>query len=175
MFDTPLPAFHRRALSWAGTALPIGVCASIWLMGHEVHWLAMLQHVIGLAVLAWTALRLMRRPETLHPARLARSFGAFWGRADAGIVVLYVLLMLQPVLGVAGRALAGCGLVVGGVMVLPGDASLAHDIVRVHGFNAVLLLVMIAAQIVREAAPLIVGPGYSSSSSSVGHGRCRLR
>jgi cytochrome b561 len=150
MLKAPLPVTPSRALSWVGTALPIGVCVSIWLLGAEVRWLGTLHHIIGLAVLAWTGLRLARRPDMLRPARLVRTLGEYWTQADGSVMIVYGLLMLQPVLEMAGRALAGCGLMVYGVAVLPANASLAQDIVRLHGFNALALLVLIGAQIARE-------------------------
>jgi cytochrome b561 len=174
MFKAPLPATPSRALSWVGTALPIGICASIWLLGTEVRWLATLHHMIGVAALAWTGLRLARRPSLLRPAQIARTLGDTWAKADSSIIFLYALLMLQPVLEIAGRALAGCGLVVCGVAVLPANASLAQDIVRVHGFNALLLLVLIGAQIVRELVGRF-GVYASSSSIGLGQGRAKLR
>ena len=169
MRELPLSFSRGRALSWIGTALPIGVCLSIWLQGADVRWLTTLHHVIGGAVLVWTALRLARRPGVLLPAHLAETLGEYWAAADGAVMILYGLLMLQPVLELAGRMLAGGGLVVWGVTVLPADASLAQDIVRVHGINALVLLVLIGVQIVREAYGRLggnrTGPSYRRAPS----------
>jgi cytochrome b561 len=150
------PTKLTRALRWTGTALPLGICLSIWLFQPASAWLATVHHAIGVAVLAWTALRIARRPSGLRPSRLAASMRARLQAARLGVVMVYALLILQPVLELAGWMGAGhpvilCGFII--IPALPVNAALAGDVAQMQGLNAMLLLVLIGAQVVAELQP----------------------
>jgi cytochrome b561 len=118
--------------------------------------LTMLHHGVGLAVLAWTVLRIARRPPSLRPSQLKSSMRERVAALRLGVVMIYALLLLQPLLDMVGRMLAGhavrlCGFTV--LPALPVNAILARDVAQLHGLNAAVLLVLIAAQVLAELSP----------------------
>jgi hypothetical protein len=114
-----------RVARWMGTALPVGVCASIWLLGSGAGWLAML---------LWTILRLAKRRYRISPVQVGLQMRTWLGNTPPALHMLYALLALQSVLAGFGHILAV-------------DTALGRDITRVHGVNAVLLLALVGWQI----------------------------
>jgi cytochrome b561 len=156
MAGAPLSTLTTRALSWATTALPLGICVSIWLLPPERGWLNALHYAVGTAVLAWTVLRIARRPSVLRPRRMTASLRDRLAALRLGVVMIYALLILQSLLDMVGRMLAGHAVHLFGFTVLPAlpvNAVLARDVAQLHGFNAALLLILIAVQVVADCYP----------------------
>ncbi len=153
----PGGARATRAIRWAGMALPLGACLAIWILGPDgaldVAWLRTLHQVIGLAVLMWTALRLARQPRSLKPRMIVTTTKEWLLTMRLSLAMLYALLVLQPLLALSARMLAGERIAVWGMAVpsvLPVNVPLARDVAYAHGWNAVLLLALIAAHVVAE-------------------------
>ena len=144
-----------RAMQWATQALPLSTCLAIWALGTtataEAVWLAMLHRLLGFLVLVFTILRLVWRQHVPASPNLAQMPASRRYAARASIVVLYALLVVQPLLSLAGSLLRGDGITVFGTIVvpafLPANQSLAHLVFQMQGWNALLLLVLIGVHI----------------------------
>ena len=95
--------------------------------------------------MAWTGFRLALSRRSAHvPRTVPRQL------PSAGLLVLYALLVLQPVLAVAGGMLHGKDVTLFGMAlpsILPINHPVALRIDELHGWNALLLLGLIAMQI----------------------------
>ncbi len=144
-----------RAVHWAGEALPLGTCLAIWVIGTgataEAAWLATLHKFLGVLVLMFTALRVMWRQPAPVSSRPAQRSAVQRHAAQVSIVVLYALLVVQPLLSLTGRMLRGERITVFGNIAMPAVLSanqpLAHLVFRLQGWNALLLLVLISMHI----------------------------
>ena len=138
----------EQSVSWAGMTIPLIACAAIWGIGDaaaaNAAWLTGLHSVIGAAASAWTVLRFVRRRISPRPPQPA----ALW--ASASLPILYGLLVAQPLLAAAGSMLHGGRARLFGIKlptILPVDQVWAGHIDQLHGWNALLLLLLIAAHI----------------------------
>jgi cytochrome b561 len=146
-----------RVMRWAGMALPLGACLTIWILGpdatSDVAWLRIMHQAIGLTVLIWTALRLVRRPCSVKPRMIVTTTREWLLTMRFSLVMLYALLILQPLLAVSGRMLAGEPIVVWGLVVpsvLATNEALAREVAQAHGWNAVVLLALIGGHVAVE-------------------------
>ena len=138
-----------QAAGWAGTVLPLSACAAIWGIGDasaaDVAWLTVAHDVIGTAASAWTILQLGLRWRTPRaPGKAAPS----WPKPT--LAAIYALLLLQPLLAIAGAMLHGDHASLFGIRlpsVLPVDQRAAFQVNRLKGGNALLLLALIAVHL----------------------------
>jgi cytochrome b561 len=143
-------------VGWAGMALPVAACAGIWAIGGPgapgAELLVGFHKLLVAAVTLWTGLRLVLRWQTMHASRMRMR-----AMREPGRVVLYALLALQPSLAVAADMMRSGEVRVFGVLVpsvLPLNAAAAHVLALLHGWNAVLLLVVIGVHILMSARAL---------------------
>ena len=144
-----------RAVDWAGKALPLGTCLAIWAIGTtatpETAWLATLHEFLGVLVLIFTAVRLMWRQPAPVSSRPAQRSAVRRHAARVSIVLLYALLVVQPLLSLAGSMLRGERITVFGGIAVPAFLSanqpLAHLVFQLQGWNALLLLILISMHI----------------------------
>ena len=141
-----------RTLHWATAALLIGSYVSTWVISGamssaEITRLVMLHRSFSLAILTLTAIRLLWRWRTSVPPPPVDMPALQRAAARANVVGLYSLLVLQPLLGLAGSILHGDNLILLGGVVLPNflpvDRKMAHVVFEVHGTVALLLLALI--------------------------------
>jgi cytochrome b561 len=154
--QVPGSVIVTRSIDWAGMALPVAACVVIWGIGNASAaggaWLPILHKVIAGSASVWTALRFIlrqRRPHMPPAPDVPRAPAHLSERVS--LVLLYTLLVLQPLLALAGSMLHGNHTTVFGFAVpsiLPVDQLLAVHIDHLHGGNAVLLLALIAIHIV---------------------------
>ena len=139
-----------RAMHGATVLLLLGTNALAWAIEDagttaEAAWLAMLHRSLGLGILALTAVRLAWRRRTAVPPLPADLPASQRLPARAGTIAVYALL------GLAGSLLHGDHVTLSGRFalpaVLPVDRPLAHRIVEVHGWIALLLLVLIGLHV----------------------------
>ena len=141
-----------QAMHWATAALLIGAYAAVWSIKDgsseaTAAWLAMLHRSFGLVTLGLTAFRFAWRQRTPVPPLPADVPRLQRIAARAGVAALYVLLGLQPVLGVVGSLLYGDRATVFGAVALPAllpfNRPLARQVLWLHGWTAPLLLWLI--------------------------------
>lgn len=150
VWRVPAAGIVTRSIDWAGMALPLVACVAIWQLGdasaESAAWLPLLHRLVASAATAWTALRLvLRRRGALTLPSLP---GAL---AHTAMLALYGFLGLQLVLALAGSMLHGQKTILFGIAVpsiLPTNQLLARIVDDLHGWNAMLLLALIAVQIV---------------------------
>jgi cytochrome b561 len=111
----------------------------------------MVHRSCGVMVLLLTGMRLVLRRRTRIPPLPADVPWPLRSTARAGACSLYVLLILQPLLGLIGSMLYGDRIILFGVaalpVLLPGNRSLARQIFQAHGLVAVLLLAVIGVHV----------------------------
>ena len=144
-----------RAMHWATQALPLSTCLAIWAIGTtatvEAAWLATLHRLLGVLVLVFTVVRFVGRQHVPASSNFAQGPAVRRYAARASIVVLYGLLVVQPLLSVAGIMLRGDRVTVFGSIALPSlfpaNQPLAHRVSDLQGWNALLLLMLIGMHI----------------------------
>jgi cytochrome b561 len=146
--------FAMEAMHWASVALCLGaflVALGIGSASAEAAWLVMVHRslsvtilmVIGLRLACRLCARLCRLPEKAPAVpRLA---------ARASVIVLYILLVAQPLMGLSASMLYGDRIVVFGRIEVPSflaeNEPLARQILQVHGWAALLLLALIGLHV----------------------------
>ena len=143
------PISMAQTVSWAALALPLLACVAIWGIGDSstvsVARLSVVHTVVGATAAAWTVLRFVLR------WRLGQASPMSTKRMPpAGLVVLYTLLFLQPILLMTGSMSHGQSLTLFGISLpsmLPVNSMVARDIDELHGWNALTLLGLILVQI----------------------------
>jgi cytochrome b561 len=155
--NRPLPPRRHggvaKTIHWLTLALLVGVYALAWSIDgagsrNEAAWLIMMHRSFGILVLMTTSFRLIWRrisgvpglPETIpYTQQIAAGFVA---------VGLYLLLFLQPLLGLAASQAHGDAITVFGAFNLPvfigKDRALSHRLFGLHGTVALLLLALIS-------------------------------
>lgn len=135
-----------QSVGWAGTVLPLSACAAIWGIGDasatDVVWLTVAHDVIGTAASVWTVLQLGLK---WRAPRAPRKAASSWPKPT--LAVIYTLLVLQPLLAIAGAMLHGDHASLFGIglpSILPVDQHAALQVSRLKGGNALLLLALIA-------------------------------
>jgi cytochrome b561 len=152
------PAFGRimRAMHWGTAALLLGAYPAAWMIGSiasgaETAWLVMLHRSFGVSILVLTGLRLVFRQYYGIPPLPADVPMTLRRAARASDALFYLLLILQPLLGLAGSMLFGDRIVLFGGTVLPillpVNHALGRQIFQVHGVTAVLLLALIGLHV----------------------------
>jgi cytochrome b561 len=152
--DTQMPGFTgaMRAMHWITMVLLLGAYSAAWMIdadtsSAETDWLVMLHRSFGATILLVTGLRLAIRRHARVPTLPADLPAAqrFASRAITGL--LYVLLILQILLGLIGSMLHGDHIALFGSAVLPltlpVDRVFARQIFQLHGMTAVLLLALV--------------------------------
>ena len=141
-----------RAMHWVSASLLVGSYATAWTVSFTTSSagatrLIALHRTIGLAIFTLTAARLVLRQRTDMPQLPAGT--PRWQRIAArfNVIGLYLLLMLQPLLGLTASMLHGDRLLLpGGLAVptlLPVDRARSHMLFEAHGTVALLLLGLI--------------------------------
>lgn len=141
-----------RSIHWITLSLLISVYTLAWSIDgagshDEVVWLVMMHRSLGLSVMLLTLFRLGWRQVTRVPAppddvpepqRLA---------AKAVMIALYLLLFVQPLLGLIASQVHGDRINVFGMFVLPSvmatNRALSRQIFALHGTVALLFLALI--------------------------------
>jgi cytochrome b561 len=152
------PGFARamQAMHWATAALLVGAYPAAWMIGTiasgaETAWLVMLHRSFGVAILLLTGLRLVCRQHMGVPPLPADVPATLRRAARARDVLFYVLLILQPLLGLVGSMLFGDRIVLfGGIvlpLLLPVKRALGRQVFHVHGLIALLLLTLIGLHV----------------------------
>jgi cytochrome b561 len=140
-----------QSISWSGMAVPLMACAAIWGIGDTspktVAWLTVLHGTITAAASSWTILRLLLARQT----RGGTPRGQRLLLPPAGLVVLYLLLILQPGLAVLASMLHGNPTTLFEIplpAVLSANQTIARQIDHLHDYNAFLLLLLISAHVI---------------------------
>jgi cytochrome b561 len=140
-----------RAMHAGTVALLLASYLAAWALGGaatsaQAARLLMLHRSFGVAILVLTLVRLAWRQCTRVPPLPADLPGVQRRAARAGAVVLYMLLVLQPALGLAGSMLHGDRIVVFGSVPVPNllatSRPLARQVFQAHGVVALLFLGM---------------------------------
>jgi cytochrome b561 len=141
-----------QAMHWTTVALMISTCVAIWMVDavgskQEAAWLVMLHRSLGVTIMLLTPVRLAVRRRARIPALPAGVPVMQRAAARASARLLYGLLMLQPLLGLAASLFHGDRVVLFGSIELPAwlpaNKALAHQLFQLHGWSAVLLLTLI--------------------------------
>lgn len=141
-----------RSIHWITLSLVVSVYTLAWSVDgtasrDEAAWLVMMHRSLGLSVLLLTLFRLYWRRTTRVPAlpddvpplqRLA---------AQTVTAALYLLLLLQPLLGLIASQAHGDRISAFGLFVLPSviatNRALSHQAFALHGTVAIVLLMLI--------------------------------
>jgi cytochrome b561 len=148
------PAYPRamQAIHWTTVALLVCAYVAAWMIDgassrDQAAWLVMLHRSFGVTILLITATRLVIRRRTRIPPLPADLPAVQRIAAKFSVVLLYGLLITQPLLGLIASLLHGDHVVLFGRIELPAqvpvDRPLAHQIFLLHGWTALLLLVLI--------------------------------
>jgi cytochrome b561 len=151
--DTQMPGFTgaMQAMHWITMVLLLGAYSAAWMIdadtsSAETEWLVMLHRSFGATILLATGLRLAIRRHARVPPLPADLPAAQRLAARAVTGLLYVLLILQTLLGLIGSMLHGDRIALFGSAVLPltlpVDRVLARQIFQLHGMTALLLLAL---------------------------------
>ncbi|HEV2676074.1 MAG TPA: cytochrome b/b6 domain-containing protein [Aliidongia sp.] len=155
---TQPPARHgyggaMRAIHWITLALLVGAYALAWSIDgassrDQAAWLRMVHRSFGLTILLLTVIRLGWRQVSPAPA-LPDSMPWAQRIAAKGVaILLYVLLFLQPLLGLAASQAHGDRVGFFGLWTLPSvmatDRALSRQLFALHGTVALVLLALIA-------------------------------
>jgi len=153
---TPRYTNTLQAMHWGTAALLLGSYPAAWMIdsagsGAETAWLLMVHRSCGVTILLLTALRLRFRQRTWIPPIPIDVPILLRFTAQACASSLYLLLILQPLLGLVGSMLYGDRIVLFGLIILPlflpANRSLGRQIFQVHGLIAVLLLGVIGVHV----------------------------
>jgi cytochrome b561 len=141
-----------QVMHWGTLTLLVCAYAVAWTIDSASNaanaaWLIMLHRSLGIAILLITGIRLVVRRRTRIPPLPRDVPAAQRLAARVSAVLLYALLIAQPLLGLAASALHGDRIVLFGRFglprLLPEDRTLAHAVFQVHGAAALLCLVLI--------------------------------
>lgn len=145
-----------RSVGWISTGVPLATCVAVWGVGNvavaQAPWLPVLHDAVGAAASVWTALQLALKGLRFRRARTGR-----FSWPTPGLLAMYALLILQPVLAAASSMLHGAQASMFGVPlppVLRADPSLGRRVDLLHGLNALLLLSIIGWQITETLVAL---------------------
>jgi cytochrome b561 len=141
-----------RAMHWASVALCLGAFLVAWAIGRatddEAARLVMVHRSLSVTILALIGLRLAWRQSAQARLPAAKALAVPRLAARASVIALYVLVAVQPLMGLAASMLNGSRIVVFGVIQLPSllavNEPLARQVLEVHGWAALLLLALIS-------------------------------
>jgi cytochrome b561 len=156
---TLLPGFTgpMQAMHWITVVLLLGAYSAAWMIDTNISsaatdWLVMLHRSFGVAILLATSLRLAIRRHARVPPPPADVPEIQCLAACASARLLYLMLILQSLLGPIGSMLHGDRIVLLGRVVLPlalpVDRVLARLVFQLHGVTAWLLLAQIGLHVV---------------------------
>jgi cytochrome b561 len=148
------PGYSRamQAIHWTTLALLLCACLAAWMIDgaesrDQAARLVMLHRSLGTTILLITLIRLAIRRRTRIPPLPAGLPAAQRVAARASAILLYALLGMQPLLGLAASQLHGDRVVLFGAIRLPPwlpvNKPLAHDLFQLHGWTALALLLLI--------------------------------
>ena len=144
-----------EAMHWASVALCLGAFLVALGSGSaasaEAAWLVMVHRSLSVTILMVIGLRLTWRL-CAHLCRLpAKAPAVRRLAARASVIVLYILLVAQPLMGLSASMLYGDRIVVFGRIEVPSflaeNEPLARQILQVHGWAALLLLALIGLHV----------------------------
>jgi cytochrome b561 len=144
-----------EAMHWASVALCLGAFLVALGIGSaasaEAVWLVMVHRSLSVTILMVIGLRLAWRL-CAHLCRLpAKAPAVPRLAARASVIVLYILLVAQPLMGLSASMLYGDRIVVFGLIEVPSflaeNEPLARQILQVHGWAALLLLALIGLHV----------------------------
>jgi cytochrome b561 len=153
-----IPRFSgiMQSLHWGTASLLLGSYPAAWMIGSiggnaNTVWLLMVHRSCGITVLLLTVLRLTLRRRRRIPPLPPKVPMFLRVTAKTSATTLYVLLFLQPLLGLIGSLLYGDRIVLFGIplvqLPLPTNRALSRQIFQVHAWVAAALLAMIAIHI----------------------------
>ena len=148
------PGYSRvmQAIHWTTLTLLLCACLAAWMIDgagsrDEAALLIMLHRSLGMTILLMTPIRLLIRQYSRIPPLPAGLPAAQRIAARVTAILLYALLGIQPLLGLAASQFHGDRVVLFGTFGLPSwlpvNKPLAHDILQLHGWTAVALLLLI--------------------------------
>jgi cytochrome b561 len=149
-------ASTMQAIHWGTAALLLGAYPAAWMVGTTAgsagtDWLIMVHRSFGVAILLLTGIRLVFRQFTSVPSLPADVPVVLRCLARASDALFYVLLILQPLLGLVGSMLFGDHIVIfGGIVrpvLLPVKRTLGRQVFQIHGLVALLLLALIGLHV----------------------------
>jgi cytochrome b561 len=138
-----------RAIHWGTLSLLVGIYTLAWSIDgagshDEAPWLIMMHRSFGLTILLLTLFRLGWRQVTRVPALPDSVPGPQRIAAKVVVIALYLLLLLQPLLGLIASQLHGDHIEVFGLFALPvfvaPNRALSKQVLALHGTVALLLL-----------------------------------
>jgi len=147
--------FAMEAMHWASVVLCLGAFLVALGIGSaasaEAAWLVMVHRSLSVTILMVIGLRLACRL-CAHLCRLPEKAPAVPRlAARASVIVLYILLVAQPLMGLSASMLYGDRIVVFGRIEVPSflaeNEPLARQILQVHGWAALLLLALIGLHV----------------------------
>ena len=154
--QTPRFSPAMRALHWKTAAILFGSYPAAWMITRggsitETAWLLMLHRSCGVTILLIALLRLALRQRARIPPPPPGMPWPLRAAARAGVTALYVLLIVQPLLGLIGSMLYGDHIILFGVIAVPfhppANRPLARQIFHVQAVVSVALLAMIAVHV----------------------------
>nr|WP_294508131.1 cytochrome b [uncultured Rhodopila sp.] len=148
------PGYSRvmQAIHWTTLTLLLAACFAAWMIDgaasrDQAARLVMLHRSLGMTILLLTPIRLAIRQRTRVPSLPAGLPAVQRIAARVTAILLYALLGLQPVLGLAASQLHGDRILLFGSIALPAwlpaNKPLAHQIFQLHGWTALALLLLI--------------------------------
>jgi cytochrome b561 len=138
-----------QVIHWVTLALMIGVYAAAFSIdgAADPAWYIMLHRSFGVSIVMITIARLAWRQRSRVPNLPSDLPAVQKVAAKINMVALYVLLFLQPALGIAESEVHGDRLVLFGVITIPAlikpDRPLARSLLEVHQWGAYALLALI--------------------------------
>jgi cytochrome b561 len=145
-----------QAMHWGTAVLLVGAYSGAWMIGStasstEMSWLVMLHRSFGVSILVLTGVRLVLRQYCRIPPLPANVPMTLRRAARASDVLFYLLLILQPFLGLAGSMLFGDRIVLFDdpvlPLLLPVNRTLGRQVFQVHGVVGMILLALIGLHI----------------------------
>jgi cytochrome b561 len=148
------PGYSRvmQAIHWTTLTLLLSACLAAWMIDgagsrERAIWLVMLHRSLGMTILLITLIRLVTRQRTRIPPLPAGLPAVQRIASRVSAILLYILLSVQPLLGLAASLLHGDRVVLFGNIELPAplpvNKPLAHQIFQLHGWTALALLLLI--------------------------------
>jgi cytochrome b561 len=145
-----------QAMHWGNVTQLLGAYLAARMIDHaashaQAAYLIMLHRSFGVMILLLTGLRLAVRRRTPVPPPPAGMPAVQRLAARASVIISYMLLIVLPLLGFIGSILHGDRMIFFGNIalpaLLPADRALAHQIFKIHGWTALVLLALIGLHV----------------------------